>query len=136
MAISLKAARSLIIGDISLFGDVLVYAGSTNTYTITNYSSFSTYSVSANYGTASITGDTITLDVPTPSTQNQINLSVIKDGKGSTFTVAVGASVVVKPTITSPSNGSTDISIQPTIQASASPQYLVVWEHTRVLSGK
>ena len=67
----------------------LVYQGSTNTYTITDYSSFSVYTVSADYGTATIVDETITLNVPTPSTEPQIALTIIKDGKPTTFVVAV-----------------------------------------------
>lgn len=119
MAISLRAARSLIVGDVSLLGDVLVFAGTSNTYTITDFNAFSTYTVTASYGSASIASDTITLSVPTPSTQAQINLTVTKDGKPSIFVVAVGAAVVNQPTIVSPANNAKGVSLQPTIQASA-----------------
>jgi len=119
MAISLRSARSLVVGDVSLEGDVIVFQGSTNTYTITDFNSFSEYSVSSDYGTASVAGDVITLVVPTPATQNQIKLTVIKDSKSSVFTVAVGASVVNTPSITSPVNGATGVALQPTIEASA-----------------
>lgn len=119
MAISLRSARSLVVGDVSLEGDVIVFQGSTNTYNITDFNSFSEYSVSSDYGSASISGDVITLTIPTPATQNQIKLTVIKDSKSSVFTVAVGASVVNTPSITSPVNGATGVALQPTIEASA-----------------
>lgn len=119
MAISLRSARSLVVGDVSLEGDVIVFQGSTNTYTITDFNSFSEYSVSSDYGTASVAGDVITLVVPTPATQNQIKLTVLKDSKSSIFTVAVGAAVVNTPSITSPVNGATGVALQPTIEASA-----------------
>lgn len=118
MAISLRAARSTVVGDVSLQGDPLVYQGSSNTYTITDYNSFSVYTVDADYGTASIVDDTITLDVPTPSTQPQIALTIIKDGKPTTFVVAVGTSVVNKPSIISPANGATGITQSPTLEGS------------------
>lgn len=119
MAISLRSARSLVVGDVSLEGDVIVFQGSTNTYTITDFNSFSEYSVSSDYGTASVAGDVITLVVPSPATQNQIKLTVLKDNKSSVFTVAIGAAVVNTPSITSPVNGATGVALQPTIEASA-----------------
>jgi len=119
MAISLRSARSLVVGDVSLEGDVIVFQGSTNTYTITDFNSFSEYSVSSDYGTASVAGDVITLVVPSPATQNQIKLTVLKDSKSSVFTVAIGESVVNTPSITSPVNGATGVALQPTIEASA-----------------
>jgi len=119
MAISLRAARSTIVGDVNLSGDVLVYAGTINTYTLTDYNSFSEYSVAASYGTATISGDTISLDVPNPSTEAEIDLTVIKDGKPAIFNIAVGNPVVNTPRIISPVNNATGTSLQPTIQASA-----------------
>lgn len=119
MAISLRSARSLVVGDVSLKGNAIVFQGSTNTYTITDFNSFSEYSVSSDYGTASVAGDVITLVVPTPATRNQIKLTVLKDSKSSIFTVAVGAAVVNTPSITSPVNGAKGVALQPTIEASA-----------------
>lgn len=119
MAISLRAARALIIGDVSLLGNVIINPGSTETYTITDYSSFSTWSVSSNVGTVSIVDDTITLSVPNPIGAAQVNLTVVKDGKPSVFVVAAGTAVVNKPSITSPTAGQTNVSLTPTIAASA-----------------
>ena len=119
MTISLRSARSLVVGDVSLEGDVIVFQGSTNTYTITDFNSFSEYSVSSDSGTASVAGDVITLVVPIPATQNQIKLTVLKDSKSSIFIVAIGAAVVNTPSITSPVNGATGVALQPTIEASA-----------------
>lgn len=119
MAISLRSARSLVVGDVSLEGDVIVFQGSTNTYNITDFNSFSEYSVSSDYGTASVADDVITLVVPNPATQNQIKLTVLKDSKSSVFTVAIGAAVVNTPSITSPVNGAVSVNLQPTLEASA-----------------
>lgn len=119
MAISLRSARSLVVGDVSLEGDVIAFQGSTNTYTITDFNSFSEYTVTSDYGTVSISEDVITLTVPTPATQNQIKLTVIKDSKSSVFTVAIGAAVVNTPSITSPANGAVSVNLQPTLEASA-----------------
>ena len=47
-------------GGPTLQGDTSPYATQTKTYQVTNYNSFSSYTVSASAGTASISGDTIT----------------------------------------------------------------------------
>lgn len=119
MAISLRSARSLVVGDVSLEGDVIAFQGSTNTYTITDFNSFSEYTATSDYGDVSISGDAITLTIPTPATQNQIKLTVIKDSKSSVFTVAIGAAVVNTPSITAPTNGAVSVNLQPTLEASA-----------------
>lgn len=119
MTISLRAARSLIVGDVSLLGPVTVFASSTNTYTITDYNSFSTYAVASNVGTVSRTNETITLTTPNPIGATQVNLTVTRDGKPSLFVIAGGASLVTQPTITSPTAGQTGVGLTPTIQSSA-----------------
>lgn len=119
MAISLRSARSLVVGDVSLEGDVIAFQGSTNTYTITDFNSFSEYTATSDYGGVSISEDVITLTIPTPATQNQIKLTVTKDSKSSVFTVAIGAAVVNTPSITSPVNGTVSVNLQPTLEASA-----------------
>lgn len=119
MTISLRAARSLIVGDVSLLGPVTVFASSTNTYTITDYNSFSTYTVASNVGTVSRTNETITLTTPNPIGATQVNLTVTRDGKPSLFVIAGGASLVTQPTITSPTAGQTGVGLTPTIQSSA-----------------
>lgn len=119
MTISLRAARSLIVGDVSLVGPVTVFASSTNTYTITDYNSFSTYDLASNVGTVSRTNETITLKIPNPIGAAQVNLTVTRDGKPSLFVIAGGASLVTQPTITSPTAGQTGVGLTPTIQSSA-----------------
>lgn len=119
MTISLRAARSLIVGDVSLVGPVTVFASSTNTYTITDYNSFSTYTVASNVGTVSRTNETIALTTPNPIGATQVNLTVTRDGKPSLFVIAGGTSLVTQPTITSPTAGQTGVGLTPTIQSSA-----------------
>lgn len=119
MTISLRAARSLIVGDVSLLGPVTVFASSTNTYTITDYNSFSTYAVASNVGTVSRTNETITLITLNPIGATQVNLTVTRDGKPSLFVIAGGTSLVTQPTITSPTAGQTGVGLTPTIQSSA-----------------
>lgn len=77
----------------SLRGDTAPYVNQTITYTITNFSSFSTYSVSISAGGVSIDGDTITVN--TPIVAGVINLTLIVDGKPSVFNIDVQASAYI-----------------------------------------
>lgn len=104
-------------GGCALLGDVSAYVNQTKTYTITDYNSFSTYSVSASAGTASITGDQITFN--TPATSQSATLTVTKDGLDFDFAINVLPFGVQTPTNVSPSNGSTDQNRSVTLTASA-----------------
>lgn len=119
MTISLKAVRSLGVSEVNLQGNPIVYAGSTNTYAITDYNSFSSWSVSSNVGTATISSAIITLVVANPIGASQINLTVTKDGKQSVFVIAAGVAIVNKPSITSPSAGQTNVALNPLITGTA-----------------
>ena len=105
----------------SLQGDPAPYVTQTKTYTITNYSSFSSYAVSASAGTASISGDTITYTAP--GTAGTVSLTLTVDGQPTVFAVTVQADGVGKPTNTSPAAGATGIPDSPTLQSSAFAAY-------------
>lgn len=104
---------------VTLSGPVLVTQGSTDTYLITNYNSFSQYTVSASVGTATRTNESISLVVPNPTTQPQITLTVVRDGVASMFLIAVGAQSVVTPSIVYPTSGQASVELTPTLQGSA-----------------
>ena len=104
-------------GGCALLGDVSAYVNQTKTYSITDYNSFSTYSVSASAGTASIAGDQITFNAP--STSQSVTLIVTKDGLDFDFSINVLPSGVQTPTNVSPSNGATDQNGSVTLTASA-----------------
>ena len=108
-------------GGPTLQGDPAPYVTQTKTYQITNYNSFSAYSVSASAGTASISGDTITFTAP--ATAGSVSLNLIVDGQPAVFTVAVQAAGVAPPTNTSPADGATNIGAAPTLQSSAFAAY-------------
>lgn len=114
MAISIKATRAIVTNEISLNGPTVVTQNTSVSYLITDYNSFSTYSVSTTIGTVTRTNDTINLVVPATSS-NQISLTVIKDNKASLFVIAVGATTIVTPSITSPSEGQTNVNLTPTL---------------------
>ena len=101
----------------SLQGDPSPYVTQTKTYQITNYNSFSTYSVAASAGTASISGDTITFTAP--STAGSVNLTLTVDSQATVFVITVQAAGVAKPTNTSPADGATGVTESPTLQSSA-----------------
>ena len=101
----------------TLRGDTAPYVTQTKTYQITNYNSFSAYSVSASAGTASISGDTITFTAP--ATAGGVSLTLTVDGQPAVFTVAVQAAGVAPPTNTSPADGATGVTDSPTLQSSA-----------------
>jgi len=104
---------------VTLSGPTLVTQGSTDTYIITNYNSFSQYTVSASVGTATHTNESISLVVPNPTTQPQITLTVVRDGVATAFLIAVGAQSVVTPSIVYPTAGQTSVELTPTLQGSA-----------------
>ena len=82
----------------TLQGDTASFVVQTKTYQITNYNSFSSYTVSASAGTASISGDTITFTAP--STAGGVDLTVTVDGVQSVFTITVQAAADYIPTPT------------------------------------
>ena len=115
----LRSAEGGVGGDVvSLVGPTNVVAGTSNTYTITDYDDFSVYTVQSSVGTASISDDTITLDVPGGATGN-IVLTVRRNTSARIFQIAIGASAVATPNIISPLNGATNIPTTVTLQATA-----------------
>ena len=104
-------------GGCALLGDVSAYVNQTKTYSITDYNSFSTYSVSASAGTASIAGDQITFNAP--SSSQSVVLTVTKDGLDFDFSINFLPSGVQTPANVSPSNGATDLNGSVTLTASA-----------------
>ena len=101
---------------VALSGDANIYVTQSKTYTITNYNSFSTYSVAATSGSASIVGDTITYTAP--GTSGADTLTVTMDGTDVDFALTVLAATVATPTITSPAVGATGVTETPTITSS------------------
>ena len=108
----------VIFRSVALQGDTAPYVTQTKTYQITNYSSFSSYAVSASAGTASLSGDTITFTAPTSA--GNVSLTLTVDGVPSVFTVTVQPAGVATPTNTSPADGAINIAEEaPTLQSSA-----------------
>lgn len=78
---------------VTLDGPTVIEQNITVTYTITNYSSFSTYSVSVTAGTASIVGNTITFNAP--ASEQTVVLTVTVDGKQENFSIEIVAPVAI-----------------------------------------
>lgn len=102
---------------VSVFGDTSAYVSQVKTYTITNYNSFSTYSVSASSGSVSIVGDSITFTAP--SVAGSVTLTVTKDSRPNEFALTVLAEGVQTPVNQSPTNNAIDQNGTVTLTASA-----------------
>ena len=85
-------------GGPTLQGDTAPCVTQTKTYTITNYNSFSSYTVSASAGTASISGDTI--NFAAPATAGNVDLTLTVDGQPTVFAVTVQPAPPYIPTPT------------------------------------
>lgn len=99
----------------SIKGPTLVYPDSTNTYTITAFDSFSTYTQSASRGTLTRSGDTLTLAVPAGAAEGTLDLELVRDGVKVTRRVAVGAAAIAQAQIIAPAPGATGVGFEPDI---------------------
>ena len=117
VAADVKALQMGAGGGPTLQGDTASYATQTKTYQITNYSSFSSYTVSASAGTANRVGDTITFTAP--ASAGNVSLTLTVDGQPTVFTVAVQPAGVATPTNVGPADGATNIGATPALQSSA-----------------
>ena len=113
-------------GDFGLTGPTTIAVGGSFHYKISPYSSFMTYAVSATNGTATISGDTITLTIAPGETANVTDLTVVRsDGARNDFRIAIGAQSIAKPSMLSPASGSVDVPLGPLLTASAFMTYPV-----------
>lgn len=108
---------------VTLIGPDLVFPGSSNTYTITNFDDFSTYAVSTNVGTVSRSDEVITLDIGAGETAEGVILSIERDGATATYQLAIGAQSVAQPSILSPADGATNVGETPTLTTSGFQTY-------------
>lgn len=102
---------------VSLSGTTTIYVTQEIAFTITNYSSFSTYSVAATAGSVSRVGDTITYTAP--GTAGADTLTVTMDGVASAFPLTIQAAGIETPTNSTPTNGATNQNGSVTLTASA-----------------
>lgn len=88
------------VRNVSLDGPLEIYTTEVKTYTITDYSVFSTYAVSATAGTVSIAGNQITYTAPAAS--GPVTITVTRDGAASVFPLEIqeGPSYIATPAAT------------------------------------
>ena len=114
---------------VSLDGPVLVYPGSTNTYKITDYNRFSVFTASTTLGTVSVAADVVTLVIPTVAAAGLLTLDVLRDGNKASFRLPVGAASIVPPTMTSPINLATGVSLDLVLTATAFEVFPAGFDH-------
>lgn len=103
---------------VALSGNPVIVAGLSETYTITNFDSFSSYSVSIDVGDATLDHDGIEVEIP-GAAEGTATLIVNKNGRSFEFVISINDSGVLTPTILQPTQGSTTFSIVGNIQGSA-----------------
>ena len=85
-----------------LTGSTSVYVNQVVSYTINDYDAFTTYSLSATSGTATIVGQTITFTAPAGATS--VTLTISNGTVSRTVTITVLASGVQTPVVTTPAS--------------------------------
>ena len=115
---------TVTLSRVSLDGPSLVYPGSSsNSYTITDYDAFSDYTVATDVGTATRSGNIITLEIPAGVADASLFLTVGRNGGENTFAIAVGAQSIARPAVLNPTGGATAVSTQPTATTSTFQTY-------------
>lgn len=114
--------------DVTLDGPTLVYAGSSNTFTITNYDSSALYAVATSVGTITRAKDVLTLVIPSGQAAGTLDLSITRDGVKKTRTIAIGAAAIMAPQITSPVNGAVNVLFEPNITTSPFTVYPAAYD--------
>lgn len=105
--------------NVSLTGPTLVYPASSNSFTITDFDSFSVYTVASTAGTVTRNGAAVTLDVPAEAEAGTLDLVVTRDNVRATYRLAVGAAAIAAPEILAPLAGATNVNFEPDLSASA-----------------
>ena len=98
-----EVIAGLSVTGISIDGPTSMTINQVQNFTITDYDSFLSYSISAIGGSVSRSGDTITYRAPATAGASGFIIN------GKTITVAVGANIVMAPSITNIINGATNI---------------------------
>lgn len=98
---------------VSIEGPTLVYPGSTNTFTIGAFDSFSVYAQAASKGTLTRSGKTLTLVIASGEAAGTLDLDVTRDNVKVTRRIAIGAAAIAKPQILTPAPGSTGVGFEP-----------------------
>ena len=108
---------------VNLDGPTLIYPGSSNTFTITDYNSGSVFAVTSDTGTVSRNGATVTLTIAANAVAGIVSLDITRDGAKVPFKIALGAAAIAKPALTFPGNGATNVGFEPTLTSGAFAVY-------------
>lgn len=103
--------------NVSINGPVLVYPGTVNEYTITDFDSFSVYQASSTVGTLTRNGAAITLDIPAGQAAGTLDLEILRDNVRATYRVAIGDAAIAAPELLSPVSGSMTVAFEPDLGA-------------------
>ena len=120
---ALKVAVVNAASAVSLDGPVLIYPNSANVYKITDYNRFSVFTATTSVGSVTIAADTLTLNIPAGAATGIVVLEVSRDGVKAPFKVALGASAIGAPTITSPANLAVGVALATTLTTTAFVAY-------------
>lgn len=105
---------------ISLKGPLNIAKGGQETYEITDYDDFSTYTVSASVGSASRTNENIVVDIPGGADGDTVTLTVTRNLIEREFVISLDSvSITSTPSITSPLNGEDGIGTSHLFKASS-----------------
>lgn len=105
---------------ISLKGPLNIAKGGQETYEITDYDDFSTYTVSASVGSASRTNENIVVDIPGGADGDTVILTVTRNLIEREFVISLDSvSITSTPSITSPLNGEDGIGTSHLFKASS-----------------
>ena len=102
-----------VVNSVSIVGLTSLVVNQTATYIISNYDIATTYTLTANGGSVSRNGDTITYTAPSVAGTGGFTIN------GRVFAIAITMPVINTPSITSPINGSTGLSNSILITSSA-----------------
>lgn len=84
---SVLGSGDIPIVRVSLDGPLEIFTSEVKTYTITDFSAFSTYAVSATAGTVTLSGNQITYTAP--ATAGDVTITVARDGAASLFPLEI-----------------------------------------------
>lgn len=90
----------------TITGETTIYVSQSKTYIISNYDSFSTYSVAVDAGSVTRTGDSISFTAP--SSAQTITMTLTTNGTDREIAMTILAASVAAPTITAPADEATN----------------------------
>ena len=104
---------------ICLDGPVLIYLGTTNTYRITDFHRFSTYTAKTSVGTVTRDAETLTLTIPADAPAGLVTLEVQRDAAKMIQKIPLGAATIQQPSFVSPGLNANGVAAEPTLTIGA-----------------